>query len=98
MNIVGNLAGEVLLSAVGQIMDKKPYGIVQKRHPITYNGQNGYLVWDYIIWNELTFENADTHEKMSLFNSISDQETEKKFNEFVCLYTRNPVRGFRECT
>lgn len=44
------------------------------------------LVWDYIIWNELTFENANTHEKMSLFNSISDSETENKFNELVNLY------------
>ncbi len=35
------------------------------------------FVWDYIIWNEFTFGNANTHEKMSLFNSISDSETEK---------------------
>ncbi len=69
-----------------EILEKDPYGIVHKRHPITYGGQKGYLVWDYIIWNELTFENANTHEKISLFNSISDSETEEKFNEYVRIY------------
>lgn len=86
MKIVKDLAGGAVLSAAGEMIDKKPYGIVHKRHPIIYNGQNGYLVWDYIIWNELTFENAHTHEKMSLFNSISDKETEERFNELVGLY------------
>ncbi len=86
MESILGVLGEITAGITGEILDKKPYGIVHKRHPITYNGQNGYLVWDYIIWNELTFENANTHEKMSLFNSISDSETEEKFNEYVRLY------------
>lgn len=83
---MGNIFGEIAAGITRELIDKKPYGIVHKRYPITYGGENGYLVWEYIIWNELTFENVITHEKMSLFNSISDTETEAKFNELVKLY------------
>jgi hypothetical protein len=44
------------------------------------------LVWDYIIWNELTFEDIGTGEKYSLANRLSDEEMERKFNELVIKY------------
>jgi hypothetical protein len=64
----------------------KPYGIVHKSEPIVYMGKKGRLVWDYIIWNELTFEDIGTGEKYSLVNRLSDEEMEKKFNELVIKY------------
>lgn len=49
------------------------------------NGQKGRIVWDYIIWNELTFEN-EQGEKASLFTSMSDTETKEKFDLLVDKY------------
>lgn len=52
---------------------------------VNMNGQKGRIVWDYIIWNELTFEN-EQGEKASLFTSMSDTETKEKFDLLVDKY------------
>ena len=43
-------------------------------------------MWDYILWNELTFEEIDTHVKHLLFTSISDKETKVRFDLLVEKY------------
>lgn len=60
-----------------------PYGIIHKREFVMINGVSGILTWDYIIWNEITFEDMDSHQQYSLFNSMSDNETEKRWNELM---------------
>lgn len=68
------------------IADKAPFGIVHKTAPIELNGSKGLLVWDYILWNELTFVDKETKSKQRLFNSISDKETEAEFDKWVSKY------------
>ncbi len=64
----------------------KPYGIIHKREIISYDGNEGYLVWDYLIYNELTFEDRQTGKKLSLGTSFSDTEIEAEFNRLVEKY------------
>ena len=64
----------------------KPFGVVHKTAPIHYGGEDGILVWDWVIWNELTFVDRATKSKQSLFNSISDTATQEKFDEIVSKY------------
>ena len=68
------------------IAEKKPFGIVQDTAPIHYGGEDGLLVWDYIIWNELAFVDQKTKSKQSLYNNISDKLTKEKFDELVSKY------------
>lgn len=60
----------------------KTHGIVHESVPAEINGKKGFLVWDFIVWNEITFDDEDGN-IMSLFNSVSDDETKAKWNEFV---------------
>lgn len=74
-----------ILSSVGHIIEstKNSYGIIHKQAFINYHGRNGRLVWDYILLNELTFEDAETGNQYSLGLSASDKKTEEIFNEIV---------------
>ena len=69
--------------SVSDYLRTKPYGIIHKSALITYGGKKGRLVWDYILWNELTFEDLETGEKYSLANGFSDKEIETRFDELV---------------
>lgn len=68
----------------GKILSKK-HGFIVNRVPAIIDGKKGDLVWDYLIWNEITFDTEDG-QITSHFNSISDEETEKKWNELVLKY------------
>ena len=72
--------------AVSDCLRTKPYGIIHKSALITYCGKKGRLVWDYILWNELTFEDLETGDKYSLANRFSDAEAEAFFNDYVSRY------------
>ncbi|UUV17565.1 hypothetical protein NRK67_01665 [Fusobacteria bacterium ZRK30] len=72
--ITGQLDIEKILDKVG-----RTYGAIHKTRPIIYGGIKGVLIWDYIVWNELTF--LDENKKItSLKTSFSDEEMEKEFN------------------
>ena len=77
---------EMVLQVMTWIADNKPFGIVYDTAPICYGGELGLLVWDYIIWNELTFVDQKTKSKQSLFNDFSDKRTREKFDELVSKY------------
>lgn len=53
----------------GQII----HGIVHKRMPAAINGEKGFLVWDWVVWNEITFDYLDNTKWYSLFKSMSDK-------------------------
>lgn len=80
INAILELLKEVISEVVK--LRKGPYGIIHKGEPVMINGVSGFLIWDYIIWNEITFEDRDGNQ-YSLFNSISDNATEKRWNELV---------------
>ena len=62
------------------------YGVVVKTQNAVYAGKKGTLVWDYIIWNEISFVEDNTNKSESLFKSLSDSETEAKFAELSRVY------------
>lgn len=64
---------------------KKVHGIVYKRTAAEINGVKGSLVWDYIIWNEITFDDMEGN-IISLFSSASDRDTEKVWEELLKKY------------
>ena len=81
---------EIIVGTVTVIARDKPYGVVKERSPVSIDGTNGWIVWDYIIWNELTFEYSEGSDtkKVSFFTSISDKETKEKLDELKAKYGR----------
>ena len=64
----------------------RTYGVVHKSTPAVMNGYKGFLIWDYIIYNELTFLNSENGDITSLFHSFSDDKMNERFNEFARKY------------
>lgn len=83
LDSLANLVGGLTDFAGGM---KGKYGIIHKHAFIRYRGKEGRLVWDYILLNELTFEDSETGEQFSLGVSASDKKTEAIFNELVSRY------------
>lgn len=77
---------KMIAEILAWIAKAKPFGIVHKTAPVNYGGKVGLLVWDYIVWNELTFVDGETKSKQSLFNSISDEKTRAEFDSIVSRY------------
>lgn len=71
---------EVILNVV-----KRQYGFIHKQTIAEFNGVKGFLIWDFIFWNEITFKDMDGN-IFSLFHSISDKETEKMWEELSKKY------------
>ena len=63
-----------------------PYGVIHRREPVTYNGLHGWLVWDWILWNDITFEEISSGKKFVIASKFSDKETEELFNSLVEKY------------
>lgn len=65
----------------------RTYGFIHKKVVAELDGTKGFLIWDFVVWNEITFaEDAKDGKIISFFTSISDKETEDKWNELVALY------------
>lgn len=75
-----------ILKLLEWIKEEKPFGFIEKTAPINFNGKNGLLVWDYVVWNELTFVDSETKTKTSLYTNISDKATKEQFDELVEKY------------
>lgn len=58
---------------------KETYGFIHKQTLAEVNGEKGFLIWDFIIYNEITFKTMDGV-IISLFTSISNKETEAEWN------------------
>ncbi len=63
-----------------------PYAFVRRRELINYKGHRGYLVWDCLVYNELTFEENETKFQVSLAVAYNDTKIERVFNEIVERY------------
>ena len=66
----------------------KAHGFVHKRAEAEINGIRGFLVWDFIVYNEITFDDSEGN-IMSFFTSMSDDETEAEWNRLVRKYGVN---------
>lgn len=87
--LVINLVEEVFPDVVKQIVASvrsKPYGIVKRRTKICYGNKSGDLVWDFLIFNEITFEDDETHSKISFGLQWNDKKTEEIYEKIVAKY------------
>ncbi|MGL5983583.1 MAG: hypothetical protein ACRCZR_09680 [Cetobacterium sp.] len=78
----------IILEATKNIVElvkelRPTFGFIHKTEPIKYGEELGFLVWDYILYNEITFISIDKKIVQRLFTSTSDKETEEKFNKLV---------------
>ena len=89
MEIV-NMAPELIKIAIEtgkHLKLDKAHGFIHKSEKVVIDGVHGWLVWDYILYNEITFdEDGDDGRCISLFHSFSDQETEQVFDGYVKKY------------
>lgn len=78
---------EKLETVAGEMVEgvKKTYGLIHKRTEAEVNGKKGFLIWDYILYNEITFQDEDGN-IMSFYNSISDKQTEAEWDKLVKKY------------
>ena len=75
----GHIMGDILKNL------SRVHGIIHKQTMAEFNGVKGFLIWDYIIWNEITFDDMEGN-SYSLFSSISDNGTEKVWEELSKRY------------
>ena len=68
--------------------EKPPHGIIHDRAEAKIGDIQGFLIWDYIVWNEITFDDEYGH-VISFFNSVSDKETKKAWDKLVAKYGIN---------
>ncbi|GFI46858.1 hypothetical protein IMSAGC019_02178 [Lachnospiraceae bacterium] len=60
----------------------RTYGLIHKSTAAEIHGVKGFLIWDYILYNEITFK--DNNENIvSLYRGLSDRETEERWDELV---------------
>lgn len=59
---------------------------IERREPVIYDGIPGALVWDYAIYNEITFVEKETGKKHRLYTNIKDDETRQKYEEYIEKY------------
>ncbi len=64
----------------------KGFCIIKKSCAANMDGERGILVWDYFIFNEITFVSDGSKNVKSLFCSWSDAKTEKTFNDLCKIY------------
>ena len=63
----------------------KQHGFIHDSVPARFGDKTGRLVWDYILYNEITFDSEDG-KIISLFTSLSDAETKKRWDVLVDKY------------
>ena len=54
---------------------KSSYGFIHKRTEAVVNGKKGFLIWDYILYNEISFQDEDGN-IIPFYHSVDDALTE----------------------
>jgi len=87
LGLIDKEALDRLGDAAKDIIDgvKTTYGPIYRRTEAEVDGKKGWLIWDYMLFNEITFQDEDGN-IMSFFNSISDKQTEAEWDKLVQKY------------
>lgn len=64
------------------IVISKKYGLIHKSAAVEIHGIKGFLIWDFVIYNEITFKDMNDN-IVSLYRGFSDKETEDRWDEWV---------------
>lgn len=75
----------VNIDVIEKILAKieKKFGMVQKTETVIINDKKGLLVWDKILWHEITFVESETNHYQSMFQSKKEDEANKEFQRLV---------------
>lgn len=74
-------------SAEKVVKELDGFGFIHERKQVFYKNKKGDLVWDYILYNEISFvPDEDPKSIERLFSSISDKNTKKRYNELYEKY------------
>lgn len=93
MNIEAILASiPLVIEAENSI--RKQYGFIHKREEVEINGKRGFLICDYILCNEITFQD-DKGDMISFGISFSDDETEQLWNELTKKYGIRSINNIK---
>ena len=79
--IVSGIVSDVVVDIIKSV--SKQFGFIEDSHPVNMNGRDGFIIWDYILYNEITFVDSADKSHTSLYTSFSDTKTRNKFNELV---------------
>lgn len=63
------------------------FGKVEKYSLVNKDGKKGWLIWDYRLWNEISFVDFEQLKSESLFKNVSDSKTEKEFLRLARKYS-----------
>ena len=85
LNMIGQLPIGEWIEHVEKVVGRK-YGFIHRSTTAEIHGVKGFLIWDYIIYNEITFKNMAGDIVISLYSGFSDRETETRWNELVKEY------------
>lgn len=78
----------IAMLPVGEWMEQlkesveRTYGLIHRSASVEIHGKKGFLIWDYIIYNEITFKDNEGN-IISLYKNFNDEDTEKQWNELV---------------
>ena len=59
--------------------------IVEKRTEAEINGVRGFLIWDYLLYNEISFDAPDGS-VLSFYSGFSDEKTKAEWNRLIARY------------
>ena len=86
-------AGEVLIIlqkvCKGAKKLEKSYGFIEKKAKVNIDGVPGKLIWDYILWNDITFERKGKNGKKkqyALYTGLSHGKAKKKWKKLIKEY------------
>lgn len=81
-NAVDNMYAEAMKNVAKELGFQK----IEKCCEVVKDGEKGLLVWDYAIWNEISFFSYEHRKRESLFKELSDIKTEKEYQRLVQKY------------
>ncbi len=76
-----------LIPTAKMLDPSRAFGFIHKQAPVEINGVKGLLIWDYILWNEITFQDMEQKNIISLFTGFNDVDTEDRWNELIEEYS-----------
>ncbi|MBR1556011.1 MAG: hypothetical protein IJ644_11565 [Oscillospiraceae bacterium] len=86
ISILEKLLGSTI-DIVEYVIKEEPYGFIEKRKFLEINQKQYMLTWDYILYNEITLEELETGQQLTLWSGRSDKKAKKKFKKIYSKLT-----------
>ena len=95
MSVEGTVIAAVkVIDILGTVCDgvkriNKNYGFIEKTAKVNIDGVPGKLIWDYILWNDITFETKGKKGKTkqyALYTGLSYGKAKKKWKKLKKKY------------